>query len=140
PGAVRSTRRPLLAGLAAALLCAGVLSFYASASPDGLEKVAADHGIDEKTEEHGTADSPLADYGVENVGNERLSGGLAGVIGVGATLAVGSGVFLVVRRRDRGNARDGRDEHDGRDGAAGAAAGVPAQADAAAGGKTEAAV
>ncbi|WP_432039001.1 energy-coupling factor ABC transporter permease [Streptomyces cucumeris] len=95
----RSARRVWLAGLAAALLCAGVVSFYASASPDGLEKVAADKGIDKKTEDHATKDSPLADYGVKDITDTRLSGGLAGVIGVGATLAVGTGVFVVVRRR-----------------------------------------
>ncbi|MGW7349681.1 energy-coupling factor ABC transporter permease [Streptomyces sp. NPDC054784] len=95
----RSTRRVWLAGLATALVCAGLVSFYASADPDGLEKVAADQGIDEKAEEHGLADSPLADYGVADISDTRLSGGTAGVIGVGATLAVGTGVFVVVRRR-----------------------------------------
>ncbi|GAA2060388.1 energy-coupling factor ABC transporter permease [Streptomyces albiaxialis] len=101
------TRRLWLAGLAVALVCAGGLSFYASADPDGLEKVAADNGIDEKEKEHSAKDSPLADYGVEDIANARLSGGLAGVIGVGATLAVGSGVFVVLRRRrtERGQDR-----------------------------------
>jgi cobalt/nickel transport system permease protein len=36
---------------------------------------------------------------VENITNDRLSGGLAGLIGVGGTLALGTGVFTVVRRR-----------------------------------------
>ncbi|RNG22549.1 PDGLE domain-containing protein, partial [Streptomyces botrytidirepellens] len=100
PGAPRrSARRVWAVGLGAALLCAGVVSFYASASPDGLEKVAADKGIDKKTEDHAAKDSPLADYGVKDISDARLSGGLAGVIGVGATLAVGTGVFVVVRRR-----------------------------------------
>ncbi|MFI0774694.1 energy-coupling factor ABC transporter permease [Streptomyces sp. NPDC021212] len=100
PGAPRrSARRVWAVGLGAALLCAGVVSFYASASPDGLEKVAQDKGIDRKTEDHAAKDSPLADYGVKDISDARLSGGLAGVIGVGATLAVGTGVFVVVRRR-----------------------------------------
>ncbi|WFB07738.1 energy-coupling factor ABC transporter permease [Streptomyces sp. LX-29] len=109
--APRGTRRVWLAGVAAALLCAGVVSFYASSSPDGLEKVAQDHGIDAKTEEHAAKDSPLADYGVEDVSDARLSGGLAGVIGVGTTLAVGSGVFIVVRRR-KGEAAAPRPERE----------------------------
>jgi len=96
---VSSTRKVWAGGLAATLLCAGVVSFYASSAPDGLEKVAGDHGIAAKEEEHRLADSPLADYGVADIADERLSGGLAGVIGVGATLAVGSGVFVAVRRR-----------------------------------------
>ncbi|WP_031098557.1 energy-coupling factor ABC transporter permease [Streptomyces sp. NRRL S-15] len=99
PVAARSTRKVWAAGLAAALVLAGFVSFYASANPDGLEKVAADKGIDEKVQEHGAAGSPLADYGVKDVENARISGGLAGVIGVGATVAVGSGVFWAVRRR-----------------------------------------
>ncbi|MFH7597548.1 energy-coupling factor ABC transporter permease [Streptomyces racemochromogenes] len=99
PVAARSTRKLWLTGLAAALVLAGFVSFYASASPDGLEKVAADQGIDAKAREHATAGSPLADYSVKDVDDARLSGGLAGVIGVGATVAVGSGVFWVVRRR-----------------------------------------
>ncbi|MFJ3878378.1 energy-coupling factor ABC transporter permease [Streptomyces sp. NPDC090077] len=99
PAAARSTRKVWLTGLAAALVLAGFVSFYASASPDGLEKVAADKGIDTKVEEHAAAGSPLADYGVKDVSDARLSGGLAGVIGVGATVAVGTGVFWAVRRR-----------------------------------------
>lgn len=99
PVAARSPRTVLLAGLGASLLLAGVVSFYASASPDGLEKVAADKGFDAKAEEHDAAGSPLADYGVEGVDDDRLSGGLAGVIGVGLTVVAGTGVFWAVRRR-----------------------------------------
>ncbi|MFI9026460.1 energy-coupling factor ABC transporter permease [Streptomyces sp. NPDC053560] len=95
----RSTKRVWLAGVAAALVCAGGISYYASASPDGLEKVAQDQGIDKQAKDHAAKDSPLADYSVKDITDARLSGGLAGVIGVGATLAVGSGVFFVVRRR-----------------------------------------
>ncbi|MEU9704377.1 energy-coupling factor ABC transporter permease [Streptomyces sp. NPDC047981] len=97
--AAGSPKKVWIGGLVAALVLAGFVSFYASASPDGLEKVAADQGIDEKVEEHAAAGSPLADYGVKGIDAARLSGGLAGVIGVGATLAVGSGAFWAVRRR-----------------------------------------
>jgi cobalt/nickel transport system permease protein len=99
PVAARSTRGVWTAGIVAALVLAGFVSFYASSSPDGLEKVAADKGIDKKTEEHASADSPLADYGVKEISEARISGGLAGVIGVGATVVVGSGVFWAVRKR-----------------------------------------
>lgn len=97
--AARSTKPVWITGLVAALALAGFVSFYASSSPDGLEKVAADKGIDQKVTEHAAADSPLADYGVKDVSDARLSGGLAGVIGVGATVVVGTGVFWTVRRR-----------------------------------------
>ncbi|MFB8247625.1 energy-coupling factor ABC transporter permease [Streptomyces sp. NPDC001046] len=118
PVAARSShRRVWAAGLVTSLVLAGFVSFYASANPDGLEKVAGDNGIDEKAEEHAAADSPLADYGVEDVDDARLSGGLAGVIGVGVTVVAGSTVFWAVRRRrtgdtspsDTANATDGGD-------------------------------
>ncbi|MFE3635211.1 energy-coupling factor ABC transporter permease [Streptomyces cellostaticus] len=100
PVAARGSRRALwLTGLVTSLVLAGFVSFYASADPDGLEKVAHDQGIDEKAEKHASADSPLAEYGVRDVTNARLSGGLAGVIGVGVTVVAGSTVFWAVRRR-----------------------------------------
>ncbi|MEU4652713.1 energy-coupling factor ABC transporter permease [Streptomyces sp. NPDC023723] len=95
----RSHRKVWLTGLAVSVVLAGFVSFYASASPDGLEKVAADKGIDAKAEEHAAADSPLADYGVKDITDARLSGGLAGVIGVGVTVVAGSAVFWTIRRR-----------------------------------------
>ncbi|MFI1284467.1 energy-coupling factor ABC transporter permease [Streptomyces sp. NPDC020858] len=98
-GSTGSTKKVWATGLVTALVLAGFVSFYASASPDGLEKVAADKGFDEKVEDHAAADSPLADYSVKDVGDARLSGGLAGVIGVGVTVAAGTGIFWAVRRR-----------------------------------------
>ena len=101
PVAARGTsrRRLWIGGLVTSLLLAGFVSFYASSNPDGLEKVAADQGIDRQTKEHASADSPLADYGVRDVDDARLSGGLAGVIGVGVTVMAGTGVFWAVRKR-----------------------------------------
>ncbi|MEU2550864.1 energy-coupling factor ABC transporter permease [Streptomyces sp. NPDC013313] len=100
PVAARASRRTLwLTGLVTSLVLAGFVSFYASANPDGLEKIAHDQGIDKKTEKHASSDSPLADYGVKDVSDARLSGGLAGVIGVGVTVVAGSTVFWAVRRR-----------------------------------------
>ncbi|MZD09971.1 cobalt ABC transporter permease [Streptomyces sp. SID5785] len=94
-----SHRKIWITGLVASLVLAGFVSFYASANPDGLEKVAHDKGIDKKAEEHASADSPLADYGVRDISDARLSGGLAGVIGVGVTVVAGSAVFWALRRR-----------------------------------------
>lgn len=102
PRRSRSTRALWAWGVAAALVCAGGVSFYASASPDGLEKVADEHGFDEEAREHDLADSPLADYGVRDVSDERLSVGLAGAAGVAVTLGVGTGVFFLVRRWNHG--------------------------------------
>ena len=89
----------LLIGLAVALLLAGVVSFYASGSPDGLEKVAGDTGFLDTAEQHPASDSPLAGYGTAGVDDARLSGGIAGVAGVLVTLGIAGGLFLVLRRR-----------------------------------------
>nr|WP_269328709.1 PDGLE domain-containing protein [Kineosporia babensis] len=81
------------------MLFAGVVSFYASGSPDGLEKVSEDHGISAQAEDHALDDSPLADYGVKGVENPRLSGGLAGIVGVGVTFVLASTVIALTRFR-----------------------------------------
>ena len=100
--------RTLLAlGLLVALLLAGGASYYASSHPDGLERVAEQTGILETADESLTSESPLADYGVEGVDDERLSGGLAGVAGSLVVLVLAGGLALVLRRRSRHDPSDG---------------------------------
>ncbi|MDV5146305.1 energy-coupling factor ABC transporter permease [Streptomyces sp. SBC-4] len=99
PVAAGSPKKVWIGGVVTALVLAGFVSFYASTSPDGLEKVAADKGFDAGEKEHAAAGSPLYDYEVKGIETDRIAGGLAGVIGVGATLAAGTGAFWVVRRR-----------------------------------------
>ena len=89
----------LISGFIASLFLAGVVSFYASSNPDGLEKVAEDIGFIETAEDHTYAEGALADYGVKGVDNARLSTGLAGVIGVVATGVISTGLFMLVRRK-----------------------------------------
>jgi cobalt/nickel transport system permease protein/cobalt/nickel transport protein len=89
----------VLAGLLVALLVAGVGSWYASSSPDGLEATAIEQGFGSTARDSASAASPLADYAVEGVGDERLSGGLAGVAGVLTTLVLAGGLTLLLRRR-----------------------------------------
>jgi cobalt/nickel transport protein len=89
----------LISGFIASLFLAGVVSFYASSNPDGLEKVAEDIGFIETAEDHTYAEGALADYGVKGVHNARLSTGLAGVIGVVATGVISTGIFMLVRRK-----------------------------------------
>ncbi len=92
-------KNPLVAvGLALSLALAGGLSYYASSHPDGLEKVAGDIGFLDTAKESAVEDSPLAGYGVAGVENERISGGLAGVIGVASTAAISFGLFYALRR------------------------------------------
>jgi hypothetical protein len=94
-------------GLVVALIVAGVVSGFASGSPDGLERVSIDQGFDQAAQDHALADSPLADYAVDGVGDGRLSTGLAGIIGVLITLAVSGALFYGIRLY--GRARRGRE-------------------------------
>ncbi len=92
-------KNPLVVvGLAVSLILAGGVSYYASSQPDGLEKVAGDVGFLDSAKESAVEDSPLAGYGVAGVENERISGGLAGVIGVASTAAISFGLFYGLRR------------------------------------------
>ena len=106
----------LAGGLLVALLLAGVVSNFASGHPDGLDSVAregctfdADGNITggtcmaQREREHQLGGSPLADYGIRGLGDGPLSTGLAGVLGVLVTFAVGGGVFWVARRRPAGS-------------------------------------
>jgi len=98
-----SSKTFIVASLVVTLLLAGIVSFYASGSPDGLNRVAQDEEFSHKEESSATSDSPLADYSTDNVDDDRLSGGLAGVIGVAAVLVLMGGVAYVVRRRGPGD-------------------------------------
>lgn len=86
------------AGTAVALALAFFVAPLASSSPDGLEKVAIEKKLDTGVTDHAAAGSPLADYSTTGVDNERLSTGIAGVVGTVFTLGIGYGVFALVRR------------------------------------------
>ncbi len=101
-----SRRTFWLAGLLVTLVVAGILSSCASASPDGLEWAAGESGFADTAEDSPVAGSPLADYGVAGVDAARLGGGLAGVIGVAATLVLAGGLTMLLRRRTPPGARD----------------------------------
>ena len=91
--------------IAAGVVIALALAFFvrpeASSKPDGLNKVAIDKGFDDQKAAHVLDDVPTAGYVVEGVDDERLSTGLAGIIGVAVTFAFGAGLFFLVRRARR---------------------------------------
>ena len=106
-----AARRFLVGGLVVALVLAGLVSPFASGEPGraGARPALRVHFDEEgevvggtcpaqAEEEHGLADSPLADYGVAGSGPRGLATGLSGVIGVLITLLVGGGLFWLLRR------------------------------------------
>ncbi len=96
-----STRVLLTVGLSIALVLAGVVSFYASDSPDGLNRVALDLGFAGSEQDSAAGDGPLSGYAVTGWGNARWSGGLAGVLGCLVVLGCSSLLFSVRRRAQR---------------------------------------
>ncbi|MGH8838257.1 MAG: energy-coupling factor ABC transporter permease, partial [Jiangellaceae bacterium] len=95
--ATRDSRGLVVGGGIAALALAGVVSFYASASPDGLEYVAGENGFLETARDHVFGDFALAGYG--EVGGTPV--GVAGVLGVVLTVGIGWLVFRGVSRRSQ---------------------------------------
>jgi cobalt/nickel transport system permease protein len=70
----------------------------ANPNPDGLERVAAEQGIDGGVRDHALAGGPFADYGAGGVENRYLATWAAGILGIAVTFVIGAGVVLLVRR------------------------------------------
>jgi hypothetical protein len=85
--------------LAVAIGLATAASPFASASPDGLEKVAERKGFIEQgrlaaVQEH----APVPDYALPGIGDARLATGLAGLAGTLLVFGAAWGAARVVRR------------------------------------------
>ena len=89
------------AGLVVALALAFFVSPHASSEPDGLNKVASDQGFADRETAHALESAPTAGYAVDGVDDDRLSTGVAGVVGVTVTFAIAGALFLVVKRTRR---------------------------------------
>ena len=96
-----SMRTLLVVGVLVSLLLAGVVSYYASSHPDGLLSVAGREGFLGSAKNHASSESPFAEYATRGVQNARLSGGIAGVVGLAVVGAIAGGLFMALRRRDR---------------------------------------
>jgi len=91
----------VLLGLGLSLLLAIFISPYASSSPDGLEKVAEDHGFLSKAEDREPTwtHSPVPDYAVPGVESESAATGLAGLVGTLIVFGFALVIGLVIHRR-----------------------------------------
>jgi cobalt/nickel transport protein len=94
------TRLLVTAGLLVALLLAGVASYYAASSPDGLNRVAQDQGFASAAEQRNDV-APFAGYETAGVDHGRVSGGLAGVAGCLVVLVLVGGTTRALRTRRR---------------------------------------
>jgi len=98
PGEEHKTRSWLIPVIAV-LLIASVLSLFASAFPDGLEKVAEDIGFIKLAENvRVSIPTPLADYGIEGLG--QIGTSIAGLLGSGVCFAVAFGIAQLVKPKD----------------------------------------
>lgn len=97
----KQTKTLLIAGLGVSLLMGGVISFWASSHPDGLEWVAEEKGFLGKASENETQKNaaPIPDYEMPGVENNFLKVSLAGV--VGTLICFGLALLLgrLLRRR-----------------------------------------
>ena len=81
------------------ILIAGVLSLFASAWPDGLERVAEDLGFIDRAEEVRVAiPTPLADYGIEGLGPIGTS--IAGIVGSAVAFGVAFAIAQLVKPKN----------------------------------------
>ncbi|MEA5553902.1 energy-coupling factor ABC transporter permease [Anabaena cylindrica UHCC 0172] len=81
------------------ILVAGVLSLFASAWPDGLEKVAENVGFINLAENvRVIVPTPLADYGINGLG--AIGNSIAGLLGATACFGVAFGIAKVMKPKN----------------------------------------
>src|SRR5262249_61743978 len=92
PSGPRAMNLFTILALALAIGLATAVSPFASASPDGLERVAGDKGFVHHERGH---DGPIRDYAFPGIGDARVATGLAGFAG---TLLVFGLAYAIARR------------------------------------------
>ncbi len=92
-------KKDIVIGLAIALFIAGIISIFASSWPDGLEKVAEKLNFLEKGEGEPALTSPVPDYAMPGVKNEKLATSVAGVIGTLIVFGFSYGIAMLIKQR-----------------------------------------
>jgi len=92
------TRVLVVLAIAVAIGLATAVSPFASSSPDGLQRVAENHGF----AEHGRdRDAPIPAYAFPGVHDRRLAKGLAGFAGTVVVFGAGWGLVTLLGRSRR---------------------------------------
>jgi hypothetical protein len=81
--------------LALAIGLATAVAPFASAAPDGLNRVAADKDFAGHAQSHR---APVAGYAAPGVADDRVAKGVAGFAGTFLVFAVGAGLMRAARR------------------------------------------
>lgn len=95
-------RLGLFAGLvlAVALGIGVAVSPFASSHPDGLERVAEDHGFAAAGKLHELQESsPAPDYAFPGVADDKAATAAAGLAGTAGVFLAGAGLARLLRRR-----------------------------------------
>jgi cobalt/nickel transport system permease protein len=96
-----STAAFVFAGVAVAVALVLLVAPYANANPDGLERVAAEQGVDAGGRDHALAGGPFAHDAVSGVDDRYVGTWVAGLVGIALTFLIGAGVVLLARRAQR---------------------------------------
>jgi hypothetical protein len=88
----------LALAVAVAIGLATAVAPFASSAPDGLERVAQDHGFAHHGRERG---APVAGYAFPGIHDQRLATGAAGFAGTLTVLGAGWGVVALLGRARR---------------------------------------
>lgn len=89
-------RKYIFLSLLAAILLALLLAPFASPWPDGLEKVAKERGFIEKGEVEPALRSPVPDYILPGIKNEKVATAVAGVLGIIVVFGVAYGLAALL--------------------------------------------
>ncbi|MCD9026283.1 PDGLE domain-containing protein [Cohnella silvisoli] len=110
PLTVTGNKRKWIVMAIITLIAAGIISFFASSHPDGLERVAADHGfLDEAKKPSWTA--WISGYELPGIAIPILKVGLAGIIGVALLFLVLYGLTSKLTRREEEDHVGENDHH-----------------------------
>jgi cobalt/nickel transport protein len=98
PPTVTSNKRKWFVVAIITLVAAGIISYFSSSHPDGLQRVAENHGfMDEAKKPTWTA--WISDYELPGTGIPIVKVGLAGIIGVALLFFVLYGLTATLTRR-----------------------------------------